>query len=249
MSTRPLGDSHIGTSRVGNGVAVGADAEANVACDRRLTEGEFCGVDHTCHTGKPVVVEGREGGELTTGQWSQSECGETVEVNGVPGGEFTVGAATQQKRGGESTVGGGTQENMAVLAGGDSIAGLGPLVNPNTSGGGEMQGGAVMGVMGGMPRGRGRDGYEGLGDMLRGGGRVASTGGGGAVVKPDVMAGGWSTAMAVSSSPSIVEVFSEAGVMSVDGKTQLEFKERETYSISLGFVRRTKQISLPRTDS
>ena len=48
MSTRPLGDSHIGTSRVGNGVAIGADAEANVACDCRLTEGEFCGVDH-CH--------------------------------------------------------------------------------------------------------------------------------------------------------------------------------------------------------
>ena len=77
---------------------------------------------------------------------------------------------------------------MAVLAGGDSIAGPGPLVNPNTSGGGEMQGGVVMGVMGGMPRGRGRDGYEGLGDMLSGGGRVASTGSGGAVVKPDVMA-------------------------------------------------------------
>ena len=55
--------------------------------------------------------------------------------------------------------------------------------------------------------------------------------------------------MAVSSSPSIVEVFSEAGVMSVDGKTQLEFKEREMYSISLGFVQRTEQISLPQTDS
>ena len=97
MSTWPLGDLHIWTSRIGNGVAVGADAEANVACDRRLTEGEFCGVDHTCHTGKPVAVEGHEGGELTTSQWSWSECGETVEVNGVPGGEFTVGAATQQK--------------------------------------------------------------------------------------------------------------------------------------------------------
>ena len=97
MSTQPLGDLHIGTSRVGNGVAVGADTEANVACDHRLTEGEFCGVDHTCRTGKPVAVEGCEGGELTTGQWSWSECGETVEVNGVPGGEFTVGAATQQK--------------------------------------------------------------------------------------------------------------------------------------------------------
>ena len=138
---------------------------------------------------------------------------------------------------------------MAVLTGGDSIASLGPLVNPNTLEGGEMQGGAVMGVMGGMPRGRGRDGYEGLGDTLRGGGRVASTGGGGAVVKPDVMAGGWSTAMAVSSSPLVVEVFSEAGVMSVDGKTQLEFKERETYNVSLGFVQRTEQISLPWTDS
>ena len=106
-----------------------------------------------------------------------------------------------------------------------------------------------MGVMGGMLRGCGRDGYEGLGDTLRGGGQVASTGGGGAVVKPDVMVGGWSTAMAVSSSPSVVEVFSEPGVMSVDGKTQLEFKERETYSVSLGFVRRTEQISLPQTDS
>ena len=186
---------------------------------------------------------------MTTSQWSRLECGETVEVNGVPGSEFTVGAATQQKQGGESTVGGGTQENMAVLAGGDSITSPGPLVNLNTLGGGEMQGGVVMGVMGGMPRGRGRDGYEGLGDTLRGGGRVASTGSGGAVVKPDVMAGGWSTAMVVLSSPSIVEVFLEAGVMSVDGKTQLKFKERETYSVSLGFVRRTEQISLPRTDS
>ena len=55
--------------------------------------------------------------------------------------------------------------------------------------------------------------------------------------------------MVVSSSLSVVEVFSEAGVMSVDGKTQLEFKERETYSISLGFVWRTEQISLPQTDS
>ena len=44
-------------------------------------------------------------------------------------------------------------------------------------------------------------------------------GSGGAVVKLDIVVGEWSTAMVVSCSPSIVEVFSEAGVMSVEGKT------------------------------
>ena len=110
------------------------------------------GVDHTCCR-DPVEVEGCGGGESTTNQWSQSEYVETVGVNGVLGGEFTVGAATQKKPGGDSTVGAGTQENTVVLASGDSITGLGPLVNLNTSGGGEMQGGVVMGVMGGRLRG------------------------------------------------------------------------------------------------
>ena len=196
-------------------------------------EGEFCGVDHTCCR-DPVEVEGCGGGESTTGQWSRLEYVETVGVNGVLGGEFTVGAATQKKPGGDSTVGAGMQENMVVLAGGDSIAGPGPLVNPNTSGGGEMQGGAVMGVMGGR---------------LRGGDWDASMGGGGAVVKPDIVVGEWSTAMAVSCPPSVVEVFSEAGVMSVEGKTGLKVKESKTYSASLDFVRRIEQTFFPQTDS
>ena len=196
-------------------------------------EGEFCGVDHTCRR-DPVEVEGCGGGESTTGQWSWLEYVEIVGVNGVLGSEFTVGATTQKKPGGDSTVGAGMQENMVVLAGGDSIAGPGPLVNPNTSSGGEMQGGAVMGVMGGR---------------LRGGGWDASTGSGGAVVKPDIVVGEWSTAMVVLCSLSVVEVFLEAGVMSVEGKTRLKVKESKTYSISLGFVRRIEQTFFPQTDS
>ena len=128
-------------------------------------------------------------------------------------GEFTLGGGMQEKPGSEFTIGAGTQVNIGMLAGGESNAGLGPLVNLNVVGGGEMQGGGVMGGMGGT---------------LRGGGQDASTGGGGAVVKPDVVMGEWSTAMVVLSSVSIVmEVLSEAGVMSVQGETQTKSKEKK----------------------
>ena len=112
-----------------------------------------------------------------------------------------MGGGTQEKPGGEFTVGVGTQVKIRVLAGGESNAGLGLLVNLNVLGGGKMQSGGVMGGMGGA---------------LRGGGQDASTGGSGAVVKPDVVTGEWSTAIVVSSSVSVVmEVLSEVGVMSV----------------------------------
>ena len=134
-------------------------------------------------------------------------------MNGEPGGEFTLGGGTQEKPGSEFTVDVGTQVKIRVLAGSESNAGPGLLVNLNVLGGGEMQGGGVMGGMGGA---------------LRGGGQDASTGGGGAVVKPDVVMGEWSTAIVVSSSVSIVvEVLSEAGVMSVRGETLTKSEEKK----------------------
>ena len=90
---------------------------------------------------------------------------------------------------------------------------------------------------------------EVMGGRLRGGGQDASMGSSGAVVKPDIVVGEWSTVMVVLCSPSIVEVFSEAGVMSVEGKTGLKVKESKTYSVSLGFVWRIKQTFSPQTDS
>ena len=68
----------------------------------------------------------------------------------------------------------------------------------------------------------------GMGGALRGGGQDASTGGSGAVVKPDVVMGEWSTAIVVSSSVSVVvEVLSEAGVMSVRGETLTKSEEKK----------------------
>ena len=126
----------------------------------------------------------------------------------------------QEKPGGEFTVGVGTQVKIGVLAGSESNVGPGPLVNLNVLGGGKMQGGGVMGGMGGT---------------LRGGGRDASTGGGGAVVKPDVVTGEWSTAIVVSSSVSIVvEVLLEAGVMSVQGETLTKSKEKKIPQCFIG---------------
>ena len=58
--------------------------------------------------------------------------------------------------------------------------------------------------------------------------KTLSTGGSGAVVKPDVVTREWSTAIVVSSSVSVVmEVLSEAGVMSVRGETQTKSKEKK----------------------
>ena len=78
-------------------------------------------------------------------------------MNGEPGGKFTLGGGTQEKPGGEFTVGAGTQVKIGVLAGSESNVGPGPLVNLNVLGGGEMQGGGVMGGMGGTLRGGGQD--------------------------------------------------------------------------------------------
>ena len=45
VTERQLGDWHIGVTKVWNGVVVGTDSEATVACARGLMKGEFwsCG--------------------------------------------------------------------------------------------------------------------------------------------------------------------------------------------------------------